>query len=341
MSGFSHLHVRSGFSYGFGVATPEELVERAARLGMGALALTDRDGMYGIPRFLEASGEAGLSPIVGAEVSVEFGGHPGGHLVLLAQGMEGYRSLCRLITAYRLSSEDRRRPVCPLSVVLENAEGLVCLTGAVPFGLVPRLVLNGRWMAATETLRLLWEVFGWGRLYVELTDDESAAGRREMARVAAFAQQNGVPTVATGEVTYPGPRDHRLHEVLVAAANLTALPGPGYRPTDRLYLRSGARMRSLFADRPEALANVEAVAERCAGAVSLSGEVRMPAALLPPGKTAQRTLLELAVAGARKRYGGRARGGPTTAELRTRLRRELSWINSLGFAPYFLIAHEA
>ena len=127
-SGYAHLHVRSGFSYRFGVAFPEELAEAAASMGMGSLAIADRDGLYGVPRFLWVAEETGISPVVGAEVSVE----GGGHLVLLAESMAGYRSLCRLITAYRCSSEDRRRPLCPLQTVLENPWGLVCLTGAVP-----------------------------------------------------------------------------------------------------------------------------------------------------------------------------------------------------------------
>ena len=76
-----HLHVRSGFSYGFGTSTPEELVEAAEYMGAGSVALTDRDGLYGIPRFLRAAGEAGVGPVVGAEVSVD----GGGHLVLLAE----------------------------------------------------------------------------------------------------------------------------------------------------------------------------------------------------------------------------------------------------------------
>ena len=138
--GFAHLHVRSGFSYGFGVATPAELATAASEMGMEALALTDRDGLSGIPRFFEAAAGAGVSPVLGAEVSVD----GGGHLVLLADGMTGYRSLCRLITRYRCSSEDRRKPLCPLPTILEHAGGLVCLTGAVPFGHVPRLVLSGR-----------------------------------------------------------------------------------------------------------------------------------------------------------------------------------------------------
>jgi len=330
---FVHLHVRSGFSFGFGVARPEELVEAAARMGMSSLALTDSDGLYGIPRFLEAADGAGILPVVGVEVQTA-----GGHVVLLAESMEGYRSLCRLVTRYRTSSEDRRRPVCPLPAIIDRAEGVICLTGAVPFGLVPRLVLNGNKGEASEVLRSLLEAFG-DRLYVELTDDQTATGRRDVARVAGFAREAGVPAVATGEVAYLSSADHRLHEVLVASANLTALPGPGYRPTDRLHLRSGKEMRRLFAGYPDALSNAAVVAERCAGTVKLSGAVHMPQAILPPGKTAGKALLELTVAGARRRYRGK--GGPTTEEIKARLKRELGCIEALGFAPYFLIAHEA
>src|ERR671911_1285747 len=332
---FVHLHVRSGFSFGFGVARPEEFVEAAARMRMSSLALTDRDGLYGIPRFLEAADEAGILPIVGTQVSTA-----GGHLVLLAESIEGYHSLCRLITDYRISSEDRRRPACPLGKILEHEEGLICLTGAVPFGLIPSLILAGQRKEATEVLHRLHEAFG-DQLYVELTDDETATGRRSMGKVAAFARAAGVPVVATGEVAYLSPADHRLHDVLVAAANLTALPGPEYRPTDRLHLRSGKEIRRLFEGYPDALANVADVARRCAGAVKLSGRVHMPAAILPSGKTAGKMLLELTLAGARRRYGRRAGDGPTAEELKLRLGRELRCIHALGFAPYFLIAHEA
>ncbi len=333
---FVHLHVRSGFSYGYGVATPAELLEEAARTGMRSMALTDRDGLYGIPRFLEASGEIGLSPIVGAEVSI--GG--GGHLVLLAEGMEGYRSLCRLITAYRCSSGDRRRPSCPLATVLEHAAGLVCLTGAIPFGLLPRLLLSRRGTRAAEVLGLLREAFGRDGVFAELTDDGTAGGRGRLAKVAAFARAVGLPTLATNEATYLRPGDHRLHEVMVAASHLSSLPGPEYRPTDQLYLKPPGGMHRLFAGYPEALANVAAVAGRCAGAVDLSGGVHVPVARVPRGASARGVLRREAFAGARRRYG---EGGedPTLAEVAARLRRELRCIDRRGFAPYFLVAQEA
>ena len=125
---FVHLHVRSGFSFGFGVAKPEELVEAAARMGMPSLALTDRDGLYGIPRFLEAADEAGIPPLLGGP-----GSTMGGDVVLLSEALEGEPSLCRLLTDYRTSSENRRRPVCPPEPILGHKKGLVFLPGAVPF----------------------------------------------------------------------------------------------------------------------------------------------------------------------------------------------------------------
>ena len=88
MEGFAHLHVRSGFSYGFGTSTPEELAEAAGEMCLGPMALTDRDALYGVPRFLRAAGQAGVGPIVGAEVNLE-----GGHLVLLVEDTKGYHSL--------------------------------------------------------------------------------------------------------------------------------------------------------------------------------------------------------------------------------------------------------
>jgi DNA-directed DNA polymerase III PolC len=342
---FSHLHVRGGFSYGFGAALPEELCEAAAAMGYESLALTDRDGLYGIPRFLKAAEEHGLSPIVGAEVSMEDGTPAGGHVVLLAESMAGYRSLCRLITSYRGrsaggSAASRRNPRCTLEELAEHNRGLLCLTGAVPFGFLARRALGdaeARKKGRGE-LALLKEAFG-ERLYAELTDDGTAGSRRRMRVVESFARECGLPALAAHEVTYLSPAGHRLHEVLVAASNLTALPGPGYRPTDRLYLLPPARARRFFEDRREALANARAVAERCAGAVELSGEVHVPAAVVPDGEESARRLVALAAAGARRRY--RAKNGVGRGEIRTRLRRELSCIAALGFVDYFLIAHEA
>jgi error-prone DNA polymerase len=328
---FAHLHVRSGFSYGFGTSTPEELVQAAGEAGMSSVALTDRDGLYGIPRFLRAAGEAGVAPLVGAEVSLE----EGGHLVLIVEDAKGYRSLSKLITSYRCSSEDRRKPLSPLQTLLDHAEGLICLTGAVPFGLLPRLLLSDNGSKAKEVLGRLLEAFGRENVFLEATDDKTMGSRRRLRRVALFAEEQGVPILAAGEVAYVKPEDHRLHEVLVAASNLTRLPGPGYRPTDQLYLKPPEKMEKIFENYPETLKNAAVVSERCSGAVVLAGKTHMPTVLLPEGETPKKKLVRLVLKGAKKRYR------KLNEKIRGRLRRELSCIGALGFSPYFLLAHEA
>jgi error-prone DNA polymerase len=351
-SGYAHLHVRSGFSYGCGTATPEELVEAAADAGFRALALTDRDGLYGVPRFLKACGEVGLGATVGAEIALEpqsigISGQscaPLPRVVLLCESEEGYRNLCKLVSAYRLrcgpTAAERRNPSCDLTTLCEHAEGLVCLTGAVPFGLLPHLALGDTGFRGKRrrVLSLLREAFG-ERLYAELTDDRTHGSRRRMRATECAAKEAGISTLAAHEVTYLSPSDHRLHEALVAASNLTALPGPGYRPTDRLHLAPPEEMCRLFSDRPEALRSAAAVAERCAGAVELSGRLHLPAANLPRGEEPARRLTALAVAGAKEKY--RVTKEVSASRIKARLLREVRCIASLGFADYFLIAHEA
>lgn len=385
---YVHLHTRSGFSYGLGTATPEELAEAAAGAGYRSLALTDRDGLYGIPRFLKACGDHGLSPVIGAEVTVKVtpADGPGapdarGHVVLLAASERGYRVLCRLLTDYLCepareagkacgeggegkeghwpSAERRRNPACSLDTLLEHAsgsgDGLICLTSAIPFGLLPAMLTSQRSSPRGNAARLLdrlKEAFGEGNVYAELTDDGTQGTRRRMREVEVLAGRCGVPTVAAGEVTYLKPQDHRLSEVLAAARVLTSLPPPLYRPTDRLYLRSSEEMEHLFADRPEAMKSAAIIAERCGGAVDLlggfgrgSGGVIVPRANLESGSTEDLQLARLAFAGAKKLYGGSFRGKPETypsrREVKARLRTELRIIAGHRYSGYFLIAREA
>jgi error-prone DNA polymerase len=377
--GYGHLHVRSGFSYGLGTATPEELVEVAAGMGYRSLALTDRGGLYGIPRFLKACGNHGLSPIVGAEVTVKVapkevpvGTALSGHLVLLSASERGYRTLCRLLTDYLCSpaqatgeglwpsAEKRRNPASSLSSLLEYASvaggELICLTGAIPFGLLPTLLTSPNSSVRSSAARLLGrlkEAFGEGNVYAELTDDGTQGSRRRMREVEVLAGRCGIPTVTAGEVTYLKPQDHRLSEVLAAARNLAPLPPPLYRSTDQLYLRSPEEMEHLFADRPEALRNAASITERCGRAVDLLGgfsqepsrAVIVPQANLKPGSTEDAQLARLALAGAKKLYKEAYQENPgaypSKRELKARLRTELGVIAGHRYSGYFLIAREA
>ena len=216
---------------------------------MEALALTDRDGLYGIPRFFEAAAGAGVSPVVGVEISVAEPGNPGGHLVLLADGMAGYRSLCRLITRYRCGSEDRRNPSVRSRYYwstrrarLPHGRGSVRVRAASG-------ALRAR-RRADRALRELREAFG-EDLYVELTDDRTAGSRRRMGRVAELARRHGLPVLATNEVAYLGPEDHKLHDV-VATSNLRVSPAPatGQQTSSTSSRRNRWRSCSAIALRP-------------------------------------------------------------------------------------------
>ena len=261
-----------------------------------------------------------------------------------------------------LRGPEEGSPACPLSTLLEHAGeargDLVCLTGAIPFGLIPSLALASYAelrKEAAEVLERLREAFGERNLFVELSDDGTEGSRRRMRVVESLAGRCGVPTIAAHEVTYVRPRDHCLSETLAAARSLSPLPPPGYRPTDRLYLRPPEEMAHLFSDRPGALNNASALAERCAGAVDLLGKgVLVPragaTAGVPAGETEDGVLARLAVAGARRLYPAAFRAGsrgeepgvfPSKEELRSRLKRELRVIAAHRFSGYFLIAREA
>jgi DNA polymerase III alpha subunit len=136
----------------------------------------------------------------------------GGHLVLLAESVDGYGSPFALDNSLRCASEDKRRPRCPLDLLLNHARGLICLSGAVPFGLIPSLVLSDRASEAREILGQLSEAFGQEGVFVELTDDLTA-GAGQDSEDGPLCRENRAPVLATNEVAYLRRREHRLHDV--------------------------------------------------------------------------------------------------------------------------------
>ncbi len=139
---FVELHAQSAFSFLEGADLPETLVTEAARLGMGALALVDRDGLYGAPRFHRAATAAGLTPIIGSEVTLE----DGSRLPLLVEDRTGYRNLSRLLTRMKLAAP-KGQAALALADLERHTDGLVCLTGGAN-GPLARLVSAGRYDAA-------------------------------------------------------------------------------------------------------------------------------------------------------------------------------------------------
>jgi error-prone DNA polymerase len=329
---YVELHAASAFSFLQGASLPEALVDRAAEMGYSALALLDRDGVYGAPRFHKAATAAGIRPIIGAELTIAHTGGPGGAgragglpfvLPVLCETAEGYRNLCRLITRMKM-----RAPKGEGALALEELEGRTA-------GLV---VLAGR--AALDTGRFgvgglldrLVALFGRDRTYVELQRhyrrDEEAANQTLAEMAAAFR----VPVVATNGVRFATPRERPLFDVFTCVHHHTDLAHAGRRlaPNAERYLKSPDEMVALFADRPEAIRRSSELADRLQYTLADLG-YRFPEYPVPPGETAVSFLRRLADVGARDRYR------PYHDRARAQIARELDLIEKLDLAGYFLI----
>ncbi|MGH8920642.1 MAG: PHP domain-containing protein, partial [Acidimicrobiales bacterium] len=230
---YAELHCHSNFSFLDGANHPEELVEEASRLGLDAIALTDHDGMYGVVRFAEAAKEVGVATVFGTELSFGLSGPQNGdadpegaHLLLLARGGQGYRSLCRAITAGQMRGHDGRaepglhaekgRPVYQLREVAEEVAGqCAVLTGCRKGAVRTALVTHGP-AAAAERLRELVELFGRDNVYVELTDLGLPLDDTHNTLLAKMAGDFGLPTVATTAAHYAWPERGALADALAA-----------------------------------------------------------------------------------------------------------------------------
>jgi error-prone DNA polymerase len=324
-SSFVHLSVRSYFSIKDGAFSPEDLACRAAALGMPAVALTDRDSLYGAPRFAAACAAVGVRPIFGAMLTVRSldADH---RAVLLAKDAIGYGNLCRLITTAQMSGE-RGDPALTTGQVCERAEGLVCLLGAE--SLPGLLAAMGMFDAARDAIRPWRDVFK-EDLFVEIRHFLEPDSHTEIRRLLRLAEEQGVRAVATNGVKFLGPEDAFLADVLECMREIVPLAEHHVsRRNAEGYLKSAAQMRSLFAERPELCARTVEIAERCEFDLRIR-EVHFPDFPTPKGRSAGSVLAE------RCWRGMADREMKPTREVRDRLDHELAQIQTMGYAAYFL-----
>ena len=325
---FIELHAQSAFSFLEGAEHPEAFAAEAARLDMPAIALVDRDGVYGAARLARAAVTAGVKPIVGSELTLA----DGSRLPLLVEDREGYQNLCRLITRMKLGA-----PKGSASLALEHLEpstaGLVCLTGGARGPLALRLAA-GDDDGARRILDQLVALFGRSSCFVEVQRQYSREQEQMLQRLVTLARSARVPLVASNQPLFARPEGRPLADVFTCIREKTDLDHAGRRLTENgeRDLKGGLEMAQRFRDLPEALANTGELAMRLAFTLKHLG-YRFPEFPLPPATGALEHLRELAHAGARRRYGD----GPLAARARRQIAHELEIIGRLDLAGYFLI----
>ncbi|MCW2892800.1 MAG: dnaE1, partial [Actinomycetia bacterium] len=248
---FAHLHVASSFSLRYGTATPNALAARAAGLGMSALALTDRDGLYGAFKHVQACADAGIKPLLGADLGLR-ADHTSGinrtsRVTLLAAGRQGWASLCRLVSAAHASAEAEAEaaadvPAITRDLIAEHADGLVMLLG--PASDVGQAVAARRPDLARRALDR-WRHRGVDTV-VEIVDHLDHKSTFRAARLAELARDSRTPAVLTNAVRYLDPVDSLTAQVLDAARNLVPLGSPRLVPHNgRAYLASQEDMTAI------------------------------------------------------------------------------------------------
>jgi error-prone DNA polymerase len=331
---FVHLDVRSFFSIKEGAFSPEHLARRAAELGMPAVALADRDGLYGAARFADACEREGVRPIFGASLTLREAGtlplagrkRADAGVVVLARDVLGYANLCRLITDAHMAG-DRGDPSLTPEQICAHAGGLVAILGpASPPGAI---AVSGRVDAGRRALDPYHEAFG-DRLFVAVQHRLEADSVREVRAMLRLAERAEVRAVATNPVRYLVPEDAFLADALECMRELVPINRTNVsRRNAEGWLKPATEMRALFDERPDLVAATLEIAESCAFDLSLR-TVRFPDFPTPPGRSASSVLAERCWRGLERR------AMRATARVKDRLNHELSMIHRMGYSAYFL-----
>ena len=323
---FVHLHVHSAFSFLYGTFTPEAMVQRAKRMGFGAIALTDKNGLYGAVRFYKAARSEAIQPILGSEVTL----WDGTSLVLLAVSLAGYRNLCRLLSdAY--SEGPRGKPACSLNTIAQFAEDLICLTGGRG-GRLRRLISLGNLDQARHWLHMLKERFGPGQLFVEIQHHGLQGDGALIEAAAELAKEVGLALVASNDVAFLDKEDFEVHQRLIGIQQMVHHRDIQGVPNEAFYLKTAREMRAAV-PYAEALENTAGVAERCHLELPIN-QIHPPCFATSPGGAANSLLARYCFSALANKYK------PVTHQALMRLARELDLVCQKGLAGYFLLVKD-
>ena len=349
-SSYVELHAASAFSFLEAGSLPESLVERAGELGMPAIALLDRNGLYGAARMHTMASRQGIRAHVGAEVAL--GGAPSrltppewlphshipepSRLSLLCESRTGYQNLSQLITRYKMREQAKCEGAATWQDVEEFAPGLICITGGDE-GLLASALASGGEPQGRALVEQLIRIFGHSRVYVELQRHGRRAQewRNQAAlRIAASLQ---LPLLATNGVRYATPSEREILDIFTCIHQHTDLDHAGrlLSINAQRHLLSGAQMAARFHDIPEAIENTALLSQRLTFELDDLG-YQFPAYPVPDGDSMESFLRKRVEEGIRKRYTTPIKR-EFLEDAKKQAERELALIAQLGFEGYFLI----
>ncbi len=323
---YTELHAHSNFSFLDGASPMRKLVEQAASCGMTALALTDHDGLYNACVFTRLARQAGIRPIIGAELTFE--GEK--HLTFLVQNEKGYANLSGIITRGHLAGS-KGKPVLSSDALHGRTEGLICLSGCERSE-INRLLIKREKTAAYEAAKHYAELFGKDNFYIELQGHLLPDDRNLCRQLTDIAQALGLKAVASNNVHYATRDGHALHDVLTCIRHGVTLDrsAPYRRSNSEYYLKDHNEMMELPFIPRDAILRTEEIARRCNFNLDFSS-FSYPDFPLPQNETATGFLKKLALQRARFRYD------TLTEEVLARIDDEIGLIESKGLSGYFLV----
>ena len=350
MTDYVELHAASAFSFLDAASLPEALVERAVALGMPAMALLDRNGLYGAARFHSIATKNGMKAHIGAEVAVSdvlprlpphawlphrCAEEPS-RLSLLCTSRVGYQNLCQLITRFKMRESTKTEGAATFADIEEFGGGLICLTGGDEGPLASTLESGGEAEGKALVSRLT-DVFGRSNVYVELQRHGQREQEWRNQAALRIAESLQLPVLATNGVRYATQMEREILDVLTCIRNHTDLDHAGRLlcHNSQKFLRDGRRMAAIFHDLPEALANTVLLSERLEFKLDGLG-YEFPQYSVPAGESMNSFLRKRVEEGIENRYSPK-RDTDLMNCAKKQAERELALIQQLGFEGYFLI----
>lgn len=354
MSNFVHLHLHTEYSLLDGACRIKDIPQRIKECNQGAVAITDHGNMYGVLSFYQACKKEGIKPIIGCEVYVapksrfdkkNTGGDNYYHLVLLCKNEIGYKNLIYLVSS-AFTEGFYIKPRIDEEILEKHSDGIIALSACLS-GKIPKLLAMGNYDEAIKCANYYKHIFGDGNFYIEIQDHGAASKSTELIPdLVKVARECNIPLVATNDCHYIRKRDSDTQQVLMCIQTNTTTTDPN-KPSfdcDDYYIKTTEEMERIYAKYPDAIENTVKIADACNFEFELGG-VSLPKFPCDHGKSAEQYLRELTYEGFEKRAEcGHIIFDETQNRSREiyikRIEYELSVINSMGYADYFLIVQD-